>query len=179
MLGDGQQIAVAGNHPDTGTPYTWRGGRSPVNTPRALAPLVDEVRREKFSRVASTRWWTSLVGPTIGEVVPLVPRTDTLPPSLDERFAATEYQGAHGLNDAILAMTADRISIDGTPVKDVIEECLQFVQGVWDKIPTTTPTRPGGIGMHSAIRSRKPATALSKRNVATSRALSIRFPTGC
>ena len=24
MLGDGQQVAVAGNHPDTGAPYTWQ-----------------------------------------------------------------------------------------------------------------------------------------------------------
>ena len=42
MLADGQQIAVAGIHPDTKEPFRWRGGLSPVNTPRSELPLVDE-----------------------------------------------------------------------------------------------------------------------------------------
>jgi len=42
VLGDGQQLAIAGTHPDTREPYVWKGGRSPVNTPRAELPLVDE-----------------------------------------------------------------------------------------------------------------------------------------
>jgi Bifunctional DNA primase/polymerase, N-terminal len=42
VLGDGQQIAVAGIHPDTGKPYVWRDGRSPVNTLRDQLPVVDE-----------------------------------------------------------------------------------------------------------------------------------------
>ena len=43
VLGDGQQLAVAGIHPDTGKPYVWQGGRSPVNTPRAELPPADDV----------------------------------------------------------------------------------------------------------------------------------------
>jgi hypothetical protein len=43
VLGDGQQLAVAGNHPDTGQPYVWRGGRSPVNTAHDLLPPADDV----------------------------------------------------------------------------------------------------------------------------------------
>ena len=42
MLADGQQIAVAGIHPDTKEPFRWRNGLSPVNTSRAELPLVDE-----------------------------------------------------------------------------------------------------------------------------------------
>jgi len=42
VLCDGQQLAVAGTHPDTRKPYVWKGGRSPVNTPRAYLPPVDE-----------------------------------------------------------------------------------------------------------------------------------------
>ena len=50
----------------------------------------------------------------LAEVVTLVPQDpDTLPPSLEERLAATEYKGQHGLNDAILAMTAHLISFEG------------------------------------------------------------------
>ncbi len=43
VLGDGQQLAVATTfRPDTQRPYVWKGGRSPVNTPRNQLPHVDE-----------------------------------------------------------------------------------------------------------------------------------------
>src|SRR5262249_56194997 len=42
VLADGQQIAVAGIHPDTKEPFRWRGGLSPVNTPRSELPLIDD-----------------------------------------------------------------------------------------------------------------------------------------
>ena len=145
ILGDGQQVAVAGNHPDTGAPYTWQGGRSPVNTPRALVPLVKDYEvREILARcvqmLRDELGWTE----QLAEVVTLVPQDpDTLPPSLEERLAATEYKGQHGLNDAILAMTAHLISFEGKPVADVIEECMKFVQSVWDKIPDEDPDKAG------------------------------------
>lgn len=41
VLGDGQQVAVAGTHPDTKKPNVWKGGKSPVNVPRDQLPLVD------------------------------------------------------------------------------------------------------------------------------------------
>jgi AAA domain/Bifunctional DNA primase/polymerase, N-terminal len=145
ILGDGQQVAVAGNHPDTGAPYTWQGGRSPVNTPRALVPLVKDYEvREILARcvqmLRDELGWTE----QLAEVVSLVPQdADTLPPSLEERLAATEYKGQHGLNDAILAMTAHLISFEGKPVADVIEQCMKFVQGVWDKIPDEDADKAG------------------------------------
>ena len=137
-------MAVAGTHPDTNAPYTWQGGRSPVNTPRALVPLVkdyevQEILARCVQRLRDELGWTE----QLAEVVSLVPQdSDTLPPSLEERLAATEYKGQHGLNDAILAMTADRIS-SGMPVADVVEECMQFVRGVWDKIPDEHPDKAG------------------------------------
>jgi AAA domain len=42
VLGDGQQLAVFGTHPDTGKPWVWKDGKSPVNTPRDRLPLADE-----------------------------------------------------------------------------------------------------------------------------------------
>ena len=178
ILGDGQQVAVAGIHPDTGAPYTWQGGRSPINTPRAHVPLISEHEAQEVLALC-VQWLRDELGWTgqLAEVVTLVP-TDRLSPPLPERLAATEYKGQHGLNDAILAMTADRIS-SGMPVADIVEECMQFVRGVWDKYRTSAPTRLGGIGINSAIRSPTLATALSKRNVATSHVLSRRCRTGC
>jgi hypothetical protein len=42
VLGNGQQVVVAGIHVDTNRPYFWREGCSPVNTPREHLPLVTE-----------------------------------------------------------------------------------------------------------------------------------------
>ena len=39
VLADGQQIAVAGIHPDTKEPFRWRGGLSPANTHAASCQL--------------------------------------------------------------------------------------------------------------------------------------------
>jgi hypothetical protein len=60
----------------------------------------------------------------------------------NERLAATEYKGQYGVNDAILAMTANLI-LDGKPFVDVIEECVQFVRRVWEKIPDEHPDKAG------------------------------------
>jgi AAA domain/Bifunctional DNA primase/polymerase, N-terminal len=142
ILGDGQQVAVAGSHPDTGAPYTWRDGRSPVNTPRVQVPPVSE-REVREILALCVQWLKDELGWTeqLADVVTLVPPdTDML--SLPERLAATEYKGQHGLNDAILAMTADRIS-SGMPVADVVEEGMRFVRGVWDKIPDEHPDKAG------------------------------------
>ena len=40
-------------------------------------------------------------------------------------------------------MTAHLISFEGKPVADVIEQCMKFVQGVWDKIPDEDPDKAG------------------------------------
>ena len=41
MLGDGQQLAVAGEHPETRKPYWWRSG-APWHVPRGDLPNLDE-----------------------------------------------------------------------------------------------------------------------------------------
>ena len=41
LLADGQQVAVAGEHPETHKPYWWHGG-TPWHVPRADLPYLDE-----------------------------------------------------------------------------------------------------------------------------------------
>ena len=41
VLGDGQQLACFGEHPDTKQPYEWVGG-SPVDVPASDLPLISE-----------------------------------------------------------------------------------------------------------------------------------------
>src|SRR6185312_8545176 len=141
ILGDGQQLAVAGIHPDTKKPNVWKGGKSPVNVPREQLPLVDIDEVETLLDLCVGELKAKLGWGEIVEVDPTpTSAVDTLP--LNERLAATEYKGQYGLNDAILGMTANLIS-DGKPVINVIEDCMLFVRGVWEKIPDEHPDKAG------------------------------------
>ena len=140
VLGDGQQVAVAGIHPDTGKPYRWRDGLSPVSTPLDELPLVDETEMRAFVDACVSalveRGWRVAGGADRPqpEVVPFIP--------LGERLEKTEYQGDYGINDGILAMTANLIA-SGVSVKNVEEKTLQWVRGVWAKIPDDHPDKAG------------------------------------
>ena len=140
VLGDGQQVAVAGIHPDTGKPYRWRDGLSPVSTPLDELPLVDETEMRAFVDACVSalieRGWRVAGGADRPEpeVVPFIP--------LGERLEKTEYQGDYGINDGILAMTANLIA-SGVSVKNVEEKTLQWVRGVWAKMPDDHPDKAG------------------------------------
>jgi Bifunctional DNA primase/polymerase, N-terminal len=54
FLCDGQQIVVQGTHPDTGGPYTWHGGRSPLTVRNADLPLVTKGRARDLLEGLST-----------------------------------------------------------------------------------------------------------------------------
>jgi hypothetical protein len=49
ILCQGQQLAVAGAHPDTGEPFVWRDGDSVATIPYSQLPLVDEVNVQPSS----------------------------------------------------------------------------------------------------------------------------------
>jgi Bifunctional DNA primase/polymerase, N-terminal len=48
ILGDGQQLVVDGVHPGTGRPYKWARDQSPVTTPRADLPEINEVEAQEL-----------------------------------------------------------------------------------------------------------------------------------
>jgi hypothetical protein len=48
ILGAGQQLAVAGVHPDTKKPYAWHGGYAPFAIARRALPEIDEKEAEEF-----------------------------------------------------------------------------------------------------------------------------------
>ena len=73
-------MVVAGIHPDTKAPYTWLGGRSPVNTPRARIPSITESDAEEIlalcvQKLKDELGWTE----SSAEVVTLVAGRDTSP----------------------------------------------------------------------------------------------------
>jgi hypothetical protein len=53
ILGDGQQLVLAGIHPDTGQPYTWQGGE-PGAIPLEELPYIDESTASRFADAAAT-----------------------------------------------------------------------------------------------------------------------------
>jgi hypothetical protein len=142
VLGDGQQLAIAGIHPDTNKPFAWRGGRSPVNTPRAALPLVTEAEVIAIldlcaEQLRTKLGWTEQAAsepPANGAAAPDIPLAD--------RLAATQYKGACGLNQAILDIPMARLDI-GVPVDDVVEECMRLAKKCWEEIPEDDPARNG------------------------------------
>jgi putative DNA primase/helicase len=52
LLGDGQQVVLAGIHPDTGLPYSWHGG-APWEITRADLPEVNEETARAFMAAAT------------------------------------------------------------------------------------------------------------------------------
>jgi len=63
VLADGQQIVVAGIHPDTHSPYTWRGGEPGPELKREALPLLSAEKAKEFIAAAaqcmSAHGWTS------------------------------------------------------------------------------------------------------------------------
>jgi Bifunctional DNA primase/polymerase, N-terminal len=54
ILGDGQQLVVAGVHPDTGRPYSWHGGQ-PWDIPVDELPYISETIAREFLADAAKR----------------------------------------------------------------------------------------------------------------------------
>jgi hypothetical protein len=121
ILGDGQQMAVAGIHPDTGQPFAWRAGKSPVNTPRDVLPLADDIETivSLCAEELKTRLgWTETA--TLASSSTGASGADEYVPQ-KERFEHVEYGGRFSLNQDILERSMDRLD-SGISVEDTIKE---------------------------------------------------------
>ena len=144
VLADGQQIAVAGIHPDTKEPFRWRNGLSPVNTSRAELPLVDEDEvRAMLDLIAEElknklKWVEADAAPaadanghdTGATYVPI-----------SERVEKMQYGGEYPINDTLLAYSGEQLR-GGAPSDDVIKDCLARAQKAYDDIPGDPQERP-------------------------------------
>ena len=145
VLADGQQIAVAGVHPDTKEPFGWRGGLSPVNTLRSELPLVDddgEVRaildliaeelEKQLGWVEADRLpTTDANGQDVGSAY--VP--------ISERIEKMQYGGEFPINDTLLGYSGEQLR-NGIPCNDVIEDCMARAQRAYEEIPGDPQERP-------------------------------------
>jgi hypothetical protein len=125
VLGDGQQLAVAGIHPDTGKPFVWRDGKSPVigwvEGERATAPGLD---------------FTS------------TPQPDPTYVPQEERFKQTEIGGKVGLNQTLLELPMRRLD-DSIPLEDVMRECKDLSRTAWEALPRGS-SRKEQVGLEQA-----------------------------
>jgi AAA domain/Bifunctional DNA primase/polymerase, N-terminal len=136
VLGDGQQLAVAGVHPDTNKPYVWMGGRSPVNTARDLLPSADDIATILnlcVDELKAKLGWAETERAAQPDI------SGDRPP-LNERLAQTEYGGAFGINQALLDLPIARLN-EGAPVTDVIAECEALVRAAWEKLDDERPEK--------------------------------------
>ena len=139
ILGDGQQIVIHGDHPDTRLPYAWQDGMSPANTPRSELPLADDIRVIVDLFVAELKERLDWTEPTSGSAEEFEFDAAERPP-LDERIKATSYKGEHGINQALLELPIARLS-EGIPVTEVIAECEDLVRRVWEQLDDDHPDK--------------------------------------
>ena len=181
VLGDGQQLAVAGTHPDTREPYVWKGGRSPVNTPRVELPPVDEDEIRTILDLcagelkAKLGWGELDVAPAADTNEYEASATHT---PISERVERIQYGGEYPINDTLLVYTGEQLR-NGVPSDDLINDCRARVRKAYDDIPGDPQERRSGTGQGYTTRSTRWFMAISKRTTRMSRASSRRFRPEC
>jgi hypothetical protein len=120
VLADGQQIAVAGIHPDTKEPFRWRGGLSPVNTPRSELPLVDENEVDAIldlcvEELKTRLGWREIDAAPAGVIDAL--RQPTVHGRLQNMSPGVD------VNDALFRAVGSRLW-SGIPMEDVVAEMV-------------------------------------------------------
>jgi hypothetical protein len=142
VLCDGQQLAVAGAHPDTRKPYVWKGGRSPVNTPRADLPAVDEDEICTILDLCVGELKTKLGWAELDSAPPADTngyRAITNP--ISERIERMQYGGEYPINDTLLAYTGEQLR-NGVSSDAVIADCRARVRKAYEEIPGDPQQRP-------------------------------------
>ena len=144
VLADGQQVVVAGAHPDTQAPYAWRWGHSPVTTARDKLPLIDEKEAHLIADLCASELerrlgWKLAAGSTAAPVA----ETDNVVPftPIAERIEKMQYGGEFPINDTLLAYSGDQLR-NGMPCEDVIKDCLARAQKAYEEIPGDPQERP-------------------------------------
>ena len=143
VFGDGQQLAVAGVHPDTQRSYVWKGGMSPVNTPRNELPLVDEDEVRTILDLCVGELKTKLGW---GEIDAPIADTNsyeagTTYSPISERIEGMQYGGEYPINDTLLSYTGEQLR-SGVASDAVIADCRARVRKAYDKIPGDPQERP-------------------------------------
>jgi hypothetical protein len=140
VLADGQQVVVAGVHPDTREPYAWRWGHSPISIAREGLPLIDEreahsIIDECVNELGRRLGWAlaGTAGADVDNVVPFAP--------ISECIEKMQYAGEFPINDTLLAYSGDQIR-NGVAVEDLINDCLARAQKAYEEIPGDPHERP-------------------------------------
>ena len=147
FLCDGQQFVVAGTHPDTGSPYTWRD-RDLMSTSLMELPVV----RESDIRGPPSALRRGAKGQARAGLISLTSRRIRRCPRADpnnvvqfapiaERIEKMQYGGEFPINDTLLVYSGEQLR-EGVPCEDVIKDCLTRAQKAYEEIPGDPQERP-------------------------------------
>jgi Bifunctional DNA primase/polymerase, N-terminal len=142
VLGNGQQLAVAGVHPDTQRPYVWKSGKSPVDTPRNQLPLVGEDEIRTILDLCVGELQTKLGWGEIDVAPPADTNGyDAAYTPISERIEGMQYGGEFPINDTLLAYSGEQLR-HGIPCNDVIEDCMARAHRAYEEMPGDPQERP-------------------------------------
>ena len=141
VLADGQQIAVAGIHPDTKEPFRWRGGLSPANIPRSELPAVDDGEIHAIldllaGELHSQLGWVEADGSQADKA-----DGDAVYVPISNRIEKMQYGGEYPINDTLLSYSGEQLRT-GIPCNDVIEDCMARAHKAYEEIPVDPQERP-------------------------------------
>ena len=144
FLCDGQQFVVAGTHPDTGSPYTWRD-RDLMRTSLMELPVVRESDIEGLLQRCAEELKVKLGWIDISNVAPdssgADPNNIVQFTPIAERAEKMQYGGEFPINDTLLVYSGDQLR-DGRSCKQVIQDCLSRAQKAYEEIPGDPQERP-------------------------------------
>ena len=144
FLCDGQQFVVAGTHPDTGSPYTWRD-RDLMRTSLMELPTVRESDIEILLQHCAEELKVKLGWIDISSVAPessgADPNNVVQFKPIAERIEKMQYGGEFPVNDTLLAYSGEQLR-EGVPCEDVIKDCLARTQKAYEEIPGDPQERP-------------------------------------
>jgi hypothetical protein len=136
VLADGQQVVVAGAHPDTQAPYAWRWGHSPVTIAHNKLPLIDSdeahsIIDECVGELEKRLGWKLAGGASAAAINNIV-----LFAPISERIEGMQYGGEFPINDTLLAYTGDQLR-NCVPCEEV-----QRLHGAGEEGLRRNPRRP-------------------------------------
>jgi Bifunctional DNA primase/polymerase, N-terminal len=181
FLCDGQQFVVAGTHPDTGSPYTWRD-RDLMRTSLMELPVVRESDIEGLLQRCAEELKVKLGWIDISNVAPdssgADPNNIVQFTPIAERAEKMQYGGEFPINDTLLVYSGDQLR-DGRSCKQVIQDCLSRAQKAYEEIPGDPRSARSGIGYRCATRSRRWFTDTLRSTTGSSHVLWRHSPARC
>ena len=182
FLCDGQQFVVAGTHPDTGSPYTWRD-RDLMRTSLMELPVVRESDIEALLQRCAEELKVKLGWIDISNVAPdssgADPNNIVQFTPIAERVEKMQYGGEFPINDTLLVYSGDQLR-DGLSLR-ASHSGLSFARTEGLRGNSRRPPGAPDLGLDTDAprRSRRWFTGTLRSTTGSSHVLWRHSPTRC